>query len=393
MNAFSVLPNLEIYNKSHQNRGFNDNQSINDGRSVSDSRSIHDSRGISDGRSISDGRNVNESRSVSDGRGVSENRCLKRAFCHDYHSHRIYMLTLMKHPGIPDFSVIEGGEKDGKITAQAFPTRVGLEIRKAIKDLPIHFPEARILQFVCMPDHLHLLIEIIRRTDYHLEELVNAFTQRCSYRYSGFLLEKCGFQFNGNIFCDGFHDRILSEQNQLDILFNYIRDNPRRLYLRRCHPEYFRNALLCVASEKIFGVYGNLCLLEHPYKTVVRFSRRFSEEELSAHKRSWWETIRSGGVLVSPFIHPIEKECLQLALQHGGKIIWITNHGFTPRWKPSKSYTDPLSSGQILFVGSKEYTPAREELSRQVSLEMNRTATFISTLKKDDYRFRQYLLK
>lgn len=193
-------------------------------------------------------------------------------------------------------------------------------------------------------------------------------------------------------------------QGQLQILFDYMRDNPRRLYLRRSFPQYFCNGLLCIPTgsggsgadevsfdgenteSERFSVYGNMLLLENPYKVVVRFSRKFSEEKLAADKRSWKEAIRSGGVLVSPFIHPIEKEFLHMALEEGGKVIIICDNGFPPRWKPSRGYIQALTEGRLLFVGPEDYTASKIELTRQLSMAMNARAEQIAAMSAGSYR-------
>jgi len=50
-------------------------------------------------------------------------------------------------------------------------------------------------------------------------------------------------------------------------------------------------------------------------------SRRYSSAELQRLKRQWDETIRSQGVLISPFIHPVEKEYMQRGIEDGASII------------------------------------------------------------------------
>lgn len=314
-----------------------------------------------------------------------------RADWWDYRSKGAYMVTVMKHEGIPNFSDIVGEVRDEVASARSYPTRLGHHIRRAILAIPKSFEEVRILQYILMPDHLHILIEVRSRVSYHLGEVVRKFKSDCRNRYSYILAQDYDFSFDGSVFYDGYDDLIINKKNQLGTVFDYIKDNPRRLFLRKTFPEYFRNVLLAVAGEVRFGLYGNINLLEHPVKDVVRFSRRFSEEELKRRKRTWLEIIRCGGVLVSPFIHPVEKEVLKYALANGGKCIVIRDNGFAPRWKPPKGMIDYCSEGRLLFVGPEEYKAAKIQLTRQLSMQLNGFAEEIARFKRGDFSLRRFL--
>lgn len=335
------------------------------------------------------------------------NKCLRRAEWHDYRSKCIYMLTLMKAEGIPPFSTLSGGVEDGKVKAIVRNTRLGHHIGRAMRSMTSHYVETRLLQYVIMPDHVHMLVEVMKQVEYHLSQVVKFFKAECAGRYREILQMDYDFKFEGTVFAKGYNDRILMRQGQLQVLFDYMRDNPRRLYLRRSFPQYFCNGLLCIPTgsggsgadkvsfdgekteSEIFSVYGNILLLENPYKVVVRFSRKFSEEKLAVDKRSWKEAIRSGGVLVSPFIHPVEKEFLHMALDDGGKVIIICENGFPQRWKPSRGYIQALTEGRLLFVGQEDYTAAKIELTRQLSMAMNARAEQIAAMSAGSYRLRR----
>lgn len=335
------------------------------------------------------------------------NKCLRRAEWHDYRSKCIYMLTLMKAEGIPPFSTLSGSVEDGKVKAVVRNTRLGHHIGRAMRSMTSHYVETRLLQYVIMPDHVHMLVEVMKPVEYHLSQVVKFFKAECAGRYREILQMDYDFKFDGTVFAKGYNDRILMRQGQLQVLFDYMRDNPRRLYLRRSFPQYFCNGLLCIptgsggsGADEVsfdgentesdrFSVYGNMLLLENPYKVIVRFSRKFSEEKLAADKLLWKEAIRSGGVLVSPFIHPVEKEFLHMALEEGGKVIMICDNGFPQRWKPSRGYIQALTEGRLLFVGPEDYTAAKIELTRQLSMAMNARAEQIAAMSAGSYRLRR----
>lgn len=315
----------------------------------------------------------------------SMNKFLKRAKWHDYRSRCIYMVTLMKMPGIPEFSIIKGYLENGKAHATVQPIRLGHHIGRALRNLPKHFPELRVLQYVFMPDHIHLLLEITRPVQYHLGDAVRVFKQDCNMRYQAILKEEFNYDFEGHVFTDGYNDRIIRRRGQLNTLFEYIRDNPRRLFLRRNFPEYFLSNILLRSSEQEYSLFGNLLLLENPEKSQVRFSSKYTPEELNTRRQVWEEAIRNGGVLVSPFYHPMEKEYLNKAIEDGGKIIIICENGFPPRWKPEKRFMDLCAEGRMLFVGPRDFDSRKQTLTRAACLKRNEDAKYIAALHRGDY--------
>lgn len=313
-----------------------------------------------------------------------------RADWHDYHSKCIYMITLKKMPGIPDFSSIQGCMRNNRVEGWADHSRLGHILRRNFSNITQCFEEIKPLQFAIMPDHAHLLLEVRSHVSYHLGEMVRQYKKLCSGEYQTMLRREYNFEFDKSIFIDGYNDRILTGKNQLQTLYDYIRDNPRRLFLRKSYPQYFENALLCMAGQERFGIYGNISLLDHPNKVTVRFSRKYASSELRRHQAIWMETIRAGGVLVSPFIHPKEREYLKMALSRGGRVIYIMENGFHIRWKPSKSYIDATAAGRMLFVGPEEYHAAKSEMTRETACRLNALAANIAVLSPRAYSLRHH---
>lgn len=320
---------------------------------------------------------------------LPENKFHRRARWHDYFSRCIYMVTLMKIPGIPDFSFIKESNEKGKIQASAQSLRLGHHVGRALRNLPRRFEEVRVLQYVFMPDHVHLLLEITKPSAFHLNDIIRYFAQDCSTRYRRILKEDYDFDFTGNVFFDGYNDRIVYKKDQLNILFEYIRDNPRRLYLRQSFPQYFRNNILMTTQDRQFSLFGNILLLEHPDKEQVRFSSKYTQEEISARCTLWEEVIRNGGVLVSPFYHPQERDFLNKAIAEGGKVIIICENGFPPRWKPEKRYLDICTEGRMLFVGPAEFDSRKITLTRSACLQRNDDAAYIASMRRGAFSIRR----
>ena len=80
-----------------------------------------------------------------------------------------------------------------------------------------------------------------------------------------------------SLFTPGYHDRILTHKGQLEILFRYIRDNPRRLAVRRAHPDYFTRINALPLAGATYAAYGNPFLLNRPDRLQIQCSRRANE--------------------------------------------------------------------------------------------------------------------
>lgn len=315
---------------------------------------------------------------------------MHRADWHDYHSKRIYMITLRKMPGIPDFCKVTGEiTKNDTISAETKNSRVGNILWRNLSKIPEMFAEMRVIQYKIMPDHIHILIESMDNHDYHLDDVVAAYKNCCDIEYSEILKRRFRFDFRNRIFQPGYNDRILSGEGQLDILFEYIKDNPRRYYIKQAFPEYFTNCIKYRAKDEEYALYGNILLLEHTDKNAVKFSHKDSLEQLQKKMHLWEETIRSGGVLVSPFIHKAEKRYLQKALDNGGKIILIREYGFPKRWKPEKRFFDACAEGRVLFIGPAKYMPAKIKLTKILAEKMNAIAAGIAKIRRGQYRLKQ----
>ena len=82
----------------------------------------------------------------------------------------------------------------------------------------------------------------------------------------------------GLLWEQGYHDRVLSGEGQLQRLVDYIRENPRRSLMRRQHAEWFRPFSITVAGTNL-QAYGNIELLHAPHRQAVRISSRITAEE------------------------------------------------------------------------------------------------------------------
>lgn len=119
-----------------------------------------------------------------------------------------------------------------------------------------HHPEIKPLYIQVMPDHVHFIIHVTKPMARPLGQAIAGFKAGSSKAAIG----------KGGLWAEGFQDTILFHEGQLDSMFAYLRDNPRRLAVKQLSPELFR-------------VRNDLCL------TLPRQDSGNRELPLSAHDR------------------------------------------------------------------------------------------------------------
>lgn len=140
---------------------------------------------------------------------------------HDYKSRCIYHITIGKAAGCPDFSIISGNALRPLVTRSP----IGEIIESQILNLPNLFPDLQILQYVIMPDHIHIAI-FARK---YLPKAVGSYIGMMKVK-SGQLI-RVRFPSVKAIFTDGFHDRYLRPVHSLSTIIEYIQQHPSRLLI------------------------------------------------------------------------------------------------------------------------------------------------------------------
>lgn len=105
---------------------------------------------------------------------------------------------------------------------------------EAVKDeflrIGEHHPEIKPLFIQVMPDHVHFIIHVTKPMARPLGQAIAGFKAGSSKAAIG----------KGGLWAEGFQDTILFHEGQLDSMFTYLRDNPRRLAIKQLFPELFR---------------------------------------------------------------------------------------------------------------------------------------------------------
>ncbi len=286
------------------------------------------------------------------------NRIL-RAPWHDYTQRCIYMITLNKNPLMENFGILQGDyriQTGQKGAAFISSTALGKAIKNTLRRFNSTEPNVRVLQYALMPDHLHILLFV----EYPTEDTLGKIIAR-------FKIEVNKAAGTTGVFAKGFNDQILKSSRSLAVLYRYLQENARRLAVRRARPEFFRRVNALEIGGKTFQAYGNFQLLDCPFKEQVIVHRADSSETRLKNREQWLYTAANGGVLVSPFISPAEKEIRKEAEESGGRFILILSEPMEERYKPAGRDFELCEAGRLVIVSAN--LPG--DLSRQTCITMN----------------------
>lgn len=283
-------------------------------------------------------------------------------------------------------------------------TPVGEAVMREWRDIAAHHPEVKPLYMQVMPDHVHFILQVLRPMAKPLGNVIGGFKAGSAKAAAG----KPGF------WADGFQDTILSREGQLDAMFRYLHDNPRRLATKRLCPDLFkvrRNLKLPLQAQDgftgLFSAIGNHFLLDAPVKLQVQCSRALfayrrvpkagggnkidrdakgepvassTTPEFEDKRDELLAAAKRGAVLVSPCISDGEREIARLAFAAGASIVVLRNMGFSPLYKPGGKLFDKTADGRLLMLAPAAwpYQTAEKPMTRSDACVLNRIAQLIA---------------
>ncbi len=183
----------------------------------------------------------------------------RRNAWHDYHSRCIYMVTMAVEGRKPILGKLFA-PNDNHPMPWVLPSALGEKVLNCWQSITIHYPEVRLLDIQLMPDHIHGVLFVTRQVPYHLGKVVNGFKVGCNAAARELL--------GTTLWEEGYHDRILINKGQLETMLNYLHDNPRRLWTKQHHPEFFTVQQDITVGDTKVAIAGNRFLLDHPFKGV-----------------------------------------------------------------------------------------------------------------------------
>ena len=123
-------------------------------------------------------------------------------------------------------------------------------------------------------------------------------------------------------------------RRQLARMKSYIKENPRRLALKRANRELFRIRQDYTIGRFSCTVLGNIFLAGHPQRQVLQCSRSLTPEQIEERKRECLMQAANGAVFITAAISPGEKAIARSLREYGFPIIIMLEQGFP---KPESS--------------------------------------------------------
>ena len=294
----------------------------------------------------------------------------RRRVGHDYQSRCIYMITLVVKDRRPLLGTLTG---DGKTTpAIVEPTALGHAVIQNLVNIPQFYPEIDIWTSQLMPDHLHAIFFVKDRIPVHLGKVLNGFKVGCNRVYK----ELVDSDLPG-LWEEGYNDMILEREGQLQRMKAYIHDNPRRLAIKRSHPDLFRVQRNITVGNYTFAALGNVFLLDAPYLMQVQCTRKLTLQQINDTVQQFLSHAQNGAVLVSPSISPGEKAVMKAAFERGFPVIVLQENGFAPLAKPGGRRFDACAQGRLLMLAPWEHHNDKRVIKRGQCLDLNEMARVI----------------
>ena len=343
------------------------------------------------------------------------------------------MLTLVVRDRQPLLCTIEEDEKG----LCAVSTEIGRAVLEETEHITKIYPQIRILCRQIMPDHLHLLLFVGEALPVHLTSVVSGFKLGCNRGYWNSLANltdtehrreeadterrneekiplaklantehrgeeadterRCGEENDKKqtavsctadlceaekkdtqarrtgLWADGYHDRILFHKGQLDALIHYIKDNPRRLALKRANPGLFKIRQHLQIAGMSFTAMGNIFFADYPQKAVIQCSRKLHQAEIDAKKAECLGEAAKGMVFVSAAISEGEKQICRVVREAGHPIMVLLEKGFPkpedPNYKyfkPQGVYFEACAAGKLLLLEPEKELYEEAEIEAEV---------------------------
>lgn len=340
----------------------------------------------------------------------------------DYLDRGIYLITIATEGRMPLLGTLAGNAdiKEGPDKPHVILSPLGEKVKAEWFGIARYYPQIEVIRLCVMPDHIHGILFVHEKIERHLGHVINGFkagTRRAA-RELGITERKAEVKTeakpqhtelsstvatpapaalkvpyteppaqlckpskhppHGTLWEPGYNDRLLLYKGQLQHMLAYLDDNPRRLLLKRQHPEYFTQlAPIPVLDNINMPAMGNRHLLERPLKLQVQCSRHLYPWEISQRKQAFLEAGRQGAVIVSPCISPGEQQIATACLTEGIPLIVLLLKGFPPYFKPHPRYLQACAEGRLLMLAPYPFQNEKLTDMRARCLTLNNLAARI----------------
>ncbi len=343
---------------------------------------------------------------------------------HDYTERRMYMITLEVEGRRPLFGRLVGNpyaERGSYDEPRIELTELGKAVQREWMGIHDYYPQIEVKAVQMMPDHMHGILFVKAPLPVHLGQVISGFKSGCRKAQKALEAaavkpqptekETCKTEKEASpspqasalpsshssalpspqasalpslqasalpsqkayrpLFAKGYNDLILRSYDELSTWQNYLRDNPRRLMMKRAHPEWLRPFFGLKVGTTTYSSLGNQALLHSPRRIAVRVSRRLDSNQIEMEKARYLDMARQGAVLVSPAISSGEKLVMRAAFDAGLPTIVLVENGFTPLTKPKGEQFDACAEGRLLLLAPWEHHNEKRTITAYQCQQLN----------------------
>ena len=329
---------------------------------------------------------------------------------HDYTSVSLYLITVTTVDRQKILGNMVGNSAE---EAHIEPTDLGRMVIAFFKQIPEITLEktgchVQVVQYQLMPDHFHGILYVKDKLpkEYPLGQIISGWKGACTRAYNSSasifasparrdsvevssIISSPASRDSAKkppLFNPGYNDRVLNQFGQLEGWIEYLRDNPRRLWLKVHNADRLRKVYEFTAGKQghRYTAVGETFFVKYPERAQVRCHRNLNEEEIQHEVAYYLGLAHKGVVLVSPFISPAEKAVYDACFKEKLKMIRIVNRGLDNRFVyPSGRDLQACSDGFMLVLAP--YTENSDQtravkISRATCLDMNGYAADLATL-------------
>ena len=319
----------------------------------------------------------------------------------DYRQPAIYLLTFTTVDRNPLLGTLIGNDNNARVE----PSEVGNIVLRQFERLSSVCPDIRILAKQLMPDHFHGILYVTAPLEKPLGIHIRGFKQQCNKEYrqlvavanresltpnscvaqskevSKFDCSQQSLKTGIALFATDYYPSRLKGPGQLQIMFDYLHDNPRRLAVKRAHPGYFRIQHNVVIAGTTCDTIGNQYLLLAQHLKPVHVRRAWNQEQTRNYMNECILSARKGAILISPFISEAERAVRDEALKEYLPII-IVHHASLPElYKPEPMFFDACTEGRILIVAPQGQQSLTTTITYAHCSALNRFAETIALEK------------
>ena len=360
----------------------------------------------------------------------------------DYRGRAIYHFTLPVEGRYPLFGVIEGGSAEtATVRLNAFGQRVCMLLRGLPQFYAEKGYALKVLATRVMPDHIHLVIQALEPLPRSIGTVVRGFKSACTSIYKReyyrggenaakvhegenaakvhegenaakvhedenaakvhedenaakvhedenaangtFMHFDRIFAVSSSIWQPDkayYHERILHAPGQLRHMIDYVKDNPRRLWLKKHNPTLFKLHRRTQAHGLLFTSLGNHFLLDWPDRQMVELSRNAPADEVEQRLGEALAAAKNGAITYTAAISKGEQLIARTLRQQGFPLVILLNDGFPKEgssheryFKPGGVYFEACAEGRLLlleptaetFINADIQTAVQETLRRK----------------------------